>query len=419
MNFVLSRGILRDMQRIGLLIERHWHYGRRLCEGIASRARELGGMSLEFIDWETPAAGRGLRGFAGFIARVWSADIARRLKATGRPVVDVYGGVAETPFVVADQNADLVGRLAAEHFLDRRFERFAFCGYSCQRYSVLRRKAYARALREAGFECDVFEDASFTAEKFGRKVIGRGDYDAGLAARPLAAWLKSLEKPVAVFCAHDLVALQVAETCRKAGLGIPREVAVLGVDDDPLLCDFREPTISSIDPNPFEIGREAVDALAEWLANPGRRPADRRPAPAGLVGRASTQTCPAPEPWLSDALCYIRENIGRNINASEVIAALRRSHTTVEAAFREKLGTTVRREIARVRIEEAKTLLRDAALPLAEVCKRAGFSSKAYFTAAFRAATGLAPGAWRESAGSSRRRQLREASGRIGVEVRD
>lgn len=383
------------MKKIGLLIERHWHYGRRLCEGIASRSRELGEISLEFLDWEDVEAAKRLGRFDGFVVRVWSRAIARRFAATRRPVVDVFGGVPDTGFATVDQDAAGIGRLASAHFVDRRFTHFAFCGYKHQRYSILRRMAFVETLKEFGFDCDVFEDPTFTAEKFGRTVLGKGIYNAGLRAKPLEVWLKRLAKPVAVLCAHDLVALQVVQSCKKSGLLVPDEVAVLGVDDDPLLCDFLSPTISSIDPNPFEIGRKALETVASWIDYPPEKPCDIHPAPVGLVERDSTLAFPAPAFWLSSALAYIRRNIGRNINATEVISALGLSHTTVETAFRKGLGTTLRKEIARVRIEEAKRLLGNPAVSLAEVCKRSGFSSSAYFTATFRKATGKTPLVWR------------------------
>ena len=377
------------------MIERHWHYGRRICEGVAAFARENGGLSLEFLKWEDLKDVAALRKVDGIIARVWSEPMAEALRSSKRPVVDVYGSGVHDDFVLVDQNARLIGQLAARHFIEHRFTRFAFCGYACQRYSVLRREAFVRALQLNRFGCEVFEDRDFSADKFGRRVIGKGDFDFGINRRTLVRWLKRLEKPVAVFCAHDLVALDLLKTCQQIGIRVPEEIAILGVDNDPLLCDFTNPTISSIDPSPFQIGYDAAKALDRWIEAPGRKPDDIHPAPTGLVERLSTQTFPVSSPWLSDALVYIRRNIARNINASGLFAHLKLSHTTVERTFRAELGHSVRQEIANVRIDEAKRLLARTALPLVEVAARAGFSSKAYFTAAFNAATGQTPLKWR------------------------
>jgi LacI family transcriptional regulator len=391
------------MKRIGLIIERHWHYGRRLCEGIAAYARERGDLSLEFVECEADGGVKSLRGFDGFVARIWNGKMASALKATGRPTVDVYSGERSDDFVLVDQNARLIAQLAARHFIERRFTRFAFCGYAFQRYSTLRREYFVHALELNHFRCGVFEDRNFSAGKFGQRILGRGDFSAGIRSKRLERWLAGLEKPVAVFCAHDLVALDVAKACGELGIDVPHDVAVLGVDNDPLLCDFANPTISSIDPGPFEIGRQAANALATWIDDPARKPEDIRPEPAGIVERTSTRVFLYPEPWLTDALVYIRRNVARNINASEVIGHLGLSHTTVERAFRARLGLSVRQQIAKVRIDEAKLLLEKTSIPLAEVCSRSGFSSKAYFTAAFRCATGSTPLEWRLAAAASRR----------------
>ena len=383
------------MKRIGLIIERHWHYGRHLCEGIAAYSREAGDISLEFLEWEAVNDSKALRQFDGFIARIWSSEMAVLLKASERPVIDVYSGEPRDDFVLVDQNARLISQLAVHHFIEHRFARFAFCGYAFQRYSTLRREFFVHALELNHYPCDVFEDKSFSADTFGQKIIGKGNYDAGIRTASLERWLKKLEKPVAVFCAHDLVALNLIKVCQEIGIDVPREVAVLGADNDPLLCDFTNPTISSIDPNPFEIGYQAVMTLDQWMDNPTQKPANVKPVPTGLVERMSTQVFPFPEPWLTDALIYIRRNVARNINASEVFSFLKLSHTTVEKAFRSRLGVSVRQEIARVRIEEAKRLLEKTTLPLAEVCSLSGFSSKAYFTAAFNETTGTTPLKWR------------------------
>lgn len=383
------------MKRVGLIVERHWHYGRKICEGAAAFSREHGGLALEFHD-ESDAV-EGLRKYDGIIARVWGKKQSSLLLRSKKPVIDVYGATPDSSFPLVDQNARLIAQLAARHFIEHRFTRFAFCGYACQRYSVLRRAAFVHALELNHYRCDIFEDPGFSAEEFGRKILGRGNFDYGINQNKLAKWLKRLEKPVAVFCAHDLVALNVVKVCVALGIRVPQDVAVLGVDNDPLLCDFTNPAISSVDPNPFAIGYEAAAMLASWLEHPGNRPEDRRPAPLGLIERSSTMVYPFPETWLSDALVFIRRNIASNINSSDVFAFLKLSHTTVERAFKRNLSSTVRQEIARVRIDEAKRLLEKTSIPLSEVCSRSGFSSSAYFTAAFNAATGRTPLEWRLS----------------------
>ena len=385
------------MKRIGLLIERHWHYGRRICEGIAAYSRANGNLALEFPEWNIVDNIKARCQYDGLIARIWNPSMAEQLKETRLPIVDVYSGEPSNDFVIVDQNAQLISQLAVRHFIEHHFTRFAFCGYAFQRYSIQRRKSFVHALELNHFHCDIFEDKSLSVDKYGKKFFGKDDYNTGIRSKRLERWLSRLQKPVAIFCAQDLVALELVKTCYELGINVPREVAVLGVDNDPLLCDFTNPTISSVDPNPFEIGYQAAQALVQWIDDPKHKPKDIKAAPTGLVERMSTQVFPFHEPWMTDALVYIRQNIARNINASEVISFLKLSHTTVEKAFRARLGVSVRQEIAKVRINEAKRLLEKTTLPLAKVCSLSGFSSKAYFTAAFKEATDTTPLEWRIS----------------------
>lgn len=384
------------MKRIGLFIERHWHYGRRLCEGIAAYSREAGDLALEFPDLDALNSPRELRRFDGFIARVWNDQMAAALRKSKRPTIDVYGGVPNRAFVLVDQNARKIGQLAARHFLEHRFTRFAFCGYANQRFSVLLREAFVHALKLSRFDCAVFEDRDFSAEQFADKIVDHEDFTFRLSPHALLKWVRSLEKPVAVFCAHDLVALDLVQTCQKAGLAVPGDVAVLGVDNDPLVCDFANPTISSVDPGSFAIGQAAARTLDAWLDDPAKRPSDEFLSPEGIVERTSTQIYSTRVPWLSDALVWIRRNATHGANASDLFTYLKRSHTLVERAFRTELGTSVRKELASVRIDEARRLLENTSLSLAEVGARTGFASPTYFTAAFRAATGQTPGECRK-----------------------
>ena len=135
------------MKRIGLIIERHWHYGRRLCEGIAEYARTQSDWTLDFPEWSELRDRAALSRFDGFIARIWNRTMFRALRRSERPVVDVYGCIPSGEFVTADQDARRIGQLAARHFIERRFKNFAFCGYAGQAFSTTGRFSRADTLR--------------------------------------------------------------------------------------------------------------------------------------------------------------------------------------------------------------------------------------------------------------------------------
>lgn len=381
-------------RRIGLLIERSRAFGRLMCEGIITHAQDRE-WEIRYLEPDD-LRGREIATFDGFVARVTTDEIARLLAATKKPVVDVFYNLPDYGFAIVKERHESIGRLAAEHFLDRRFRNFAYCPYGSGKTSVYCRTAYVQRLRREGVPCDVFASSSEIAyPSDGREIIG-DRIAAPRDAKPLANWLKRLPKPVAVFCPDDLRAWQVLATCAKCGIKVPDEIAILGLDNDILICGGAHPMLSSIDPNTREIGRVAAETLETLMTAPARRPIVRQVEPTGVVSRASTAIFPLDPPWLSDALIFIGRHVADGVSAADVLRHLGRSHTLVSRAFAKTLGTTVQKEIARVRIETACNLLRTTSLPLEEVAARSGFATYTYFMQAFTAALKTPPGAWRQ-----------------------
>ena len=124
----------------------------------------------------------------------------------------------------------------------------------------------------------------------------------------------------------------------------------------------------------------------------------RQIAPSGVVARASTETFPIHPPWLSNALVFIRRNARKGINASDVFAALGKSHTSVSRAFRSALGRSVVEEIAKTKLDEACRLLRSTDLDMGRIASLSGYGSTSYFMQAFKASKGMSPCAWRNAA---------------------
>lgn len=182
---------------------------------------------------------------------------------------------------------------------------------------------------------------------------------------------------------------------------MPDDVAVLGVDDDPSYCMFSSPRLSSVDPDAHGIGVAAAEALAAMLAAPqAPLPAVRHIPPRGVVARASTLAYPGLPPWFPQALAFIREHVGEGISAADVFRHAGYSRTLVERAFAKALGHSVQREIAQVRVERARRLLRQTAKPVREVAALCGYASVEYFSRAFAAATGAPPARYRASGGA-------------------
>ena len=384
-------------RRIAVAVERSTVYGRNILRGFAEIAGNRPEWDLSLVDPRSTASAAARGGFDAWICRIPDDRAAAALARTGRPIVDLATPHDQFAFATVATDAKAIGRLAAEHLLARRYPAFAFCGYPGIAFSDRRRNAFAACLAEGGFAPAEYWPPQKAVRHFG------ADYRLGdrLVETPdaaaLRAWLRSLPKPVAVFCCDDLRAAQLSRVCQSTGFSVPRDVAILGVDDDPLQCLFVSPRLSSIDSDSVEVGRAAARALAQMLDSPKAAPPHISVAPRGVASRASTDCWPGAPDWLPGLLAWIAENAGQNLSACDVFRRAGRSRTLVERVFREKLGTTVQRKIAEARIETAKRLLAETARPLTEIARDAGFSSAGYFSRTFSAATGLAPTAWREA----------------------
>ena len=385
---------MKHLVKIGLLMNFRHEYELRMCEAFASVALAR--------DWELSLFSpddvvRGAAKADAFIARGLNAETTAALKATGKSVVSIYSDNFETGFSTVDADHAAAGRLAAEHFLDHRFTTFAFCGYDGTAFSDRRYDAFARRLAQNNFSCIHYPTPKNALLSFRTNLLKGEWFRMGSDHRQMLAWVRRLPKPVAVFCSNDLRAYQLARTCRNAGIEVPHEVAILGVDNDLMVCSFSSPMLSSVDTDVFSIGRTAAESLARMLESPSAAPSHISVPPKGVVVRPSSEVYPLNPPWLSEALVFISRNIGKNLTSADIARHLGMSHTPIDKAFRSVLGTSVQKEIVRVRLEKSARLLVTTKLPIGEIARRAGFTRTEYFCSCFRSKYGVKPSEYRRS----------------------
>ena len=384
------------MKRIGIFVERQRAWGRRLYEGIAAFAQER-------HDWELSALERSDLGnrktallFDGFVARVYDKRVASTLKRLGKPIADVSCELLlPSPFALGVlQDNDAIGTLAARHFLEHRFTHFAFCGFDGKRFSDARRDAFIRFLLKHAGDVRSYHSPRCAVRQLDESIARSERLDCGPDSSQLRAWLTQLPKPVGVFCANDLRAFQVSEACKDCRLKIPDDVAILGVDNDILVCNLTNPSLSSIDPDAFSLGYSAAECL-DRILNGDLTAQPRKIPPIGIVPRVSTETFPLDPSWLSEALLFIQKNVGSHLTASDVCAHVQRSHTYVNRFFRDRLGKTIQREIRDAQLAEARRLMTTTDLSLAQIAQRTGFATPQYFTNVFTSVFGHPPSAFR------------------------
>ncbi len=368
--------------RVALLVETSNRYGRDLLHGVHDWMASVRTWSVRLTeqarlaplpDWLAGWDGDGI------IARVDNDRMAAALRATGRPVVDVSAERArsEFPRVTIDNGA--VARLAAAHFEERGLRRLAYCGDARFLWSRERGRAFAAAARAAGRPVDDFEF--------------RADGDDRAEARRLAAWLRGLPKPVGVFVSHDARAQEVIEACGRLGLDVPGAVAVLGVDNDEVVCDLCHPPLSSILPNARRAGFEAARELHGRMVHGRRRvrPVSRAIGPVRVEARQSTDVVAVGDAALAAAMRFIRQRAGEGIQVVDVARAAGLSRTHLERRFRREFGQTPHRAIVASRLERVRQLLLESDLPIARIADQTGFASPSYLSSTFRREAGESP----------------------------
>ncbi len=321
----------------------------------------------------------------GIIARVETPRIARAVTRAGVPAVDLSAArlVPELPWVETDD--EQIARLAAEHLLERGFKHFAYCGDARFNWSAWRERHFTRAVGVVGHRVHVFPGGA----------VGT---DVAVEARKLRAWLQDLPKPVGIMACYDIRGQQVLDACRHCGLAVPAEVAVIGVDNDELLCDLASPPLSSVIPNAHRTGYEAAALLNQLMA--GRRVPvlAHLIAPLGVAARQSTDVLAVDDRDVARAVQFIREHACERIDVSDVLRAVPLSRRVLEQRFQRLLGRTPHEEILQVRLSRVKQLLGETDLPLYVVAERTGFEHVEYLSVVFKRETGVTPSGYRAGA---------------------
>lgn len=343
------------------------------------------------LGWYSIAIHRGITRFAhdaqwvlsgGFVRHGWfpspwhgdgvitvlnvHADVDEQVLALGLPTVNIgYGSREGVASVSADSEA--VGRMAAEHFASRGFKHFAFFEASRRPGERMRRAGYEASLKSRGHTCHLIGVPG--AEDMGENVPPE---DVHLL---LGRQLSELPKPVAVLAEYDDRAIDVMDAALLAGLRVPEQVAVLGVDNDELRCPFAPVPLSSIDNDEERIGYEAARVLHDMM-NGQPAPADPiRIPPRRVVVRQSTNILAIPHEHVATALKMIWEHYNEPIDAIRVADEIPLSYPQLHVSFVKYVGHSMADEIKRLRLEHAQQLLITTDAKLSDVAHKSGFGS--------------------------------------------
>ena len=326
----------------------------------------------------------------GIITRSLDFTLCRRAHKHGIPVVSLRHlfEAPEFPTVFPDQR--LIGERVAEHFITRGFRHFGYCGVAGNKLWERRRHAaFARMVSESGSDCAEYKPTYMAdAEK---------NWEREQAA--MIAWLQQLPKPAGIMTAHDSQGLQLLDACRRAGIRVPDEVAVVSVDNDLVLCELASPPLSSLDQNARKLGFEAAALLARLMRGKKVAVTNYFFEPGEVVTRQSSDVIAVNDVNVSKAMCFIRENACREIDCGDIARAAGQSRRALEKKFRAYTGRALMAEVHAIRLRRIKQLLTETDSILSEVAERCGFTYHEYMSRFFKKHTGMPPGKYRRKYG--------------------
>jgi LacI family transcriptional regulator len=318
-------------------------------------------------------------------------QIKRLVETTDIPCVSIGSATAmrrpcggAVSFVGCDDRA--IGAMAAQHFISLgTFNGFGFVHADGGKGGRdMREKGFSDTLAQTGKSCSVFTSSRLPDEQMDTPKI--------------TGWLRSLPKPAAILCYYDPLAVQILNLCQDCGISVPQQVSVLGVDNDPLLCDFSTPPLSSIMPDHERVGLLAARELDYLFTRPSRSPHVVVCPPIKIVERESARPLTPAAHLIRKAHAFIDSHVSSGIGVKDVVAHLKVSRRLADLRFREIENCTIRDAIEARRMSLAEKALMDTNQAIRRIAADCGYASANTFEIVFRRRHGLSPSEYRRAA---------------------
>jgi LacI family transcriptional regulator len=373
-------------RHVALLVETSNAYARGLLVGVKKYLVHHPGWSIYLgehgrhetdLSWLDSWRGQGV------IARIENEQTAKHVKRLGLPTVDLSAArlLPDLPCVETDD--DVIAQWAVDHFTVRGLKRFAYCGDSRYGWSIKRGLRFSEHVREHGVE-----PYEFHIEPSGTLADDRF---------AMAKWLADLPKPIGILACYDIAGQELLEACKIANVAVPDDVAVIGVDNDELICNLTSPSLSSVQSDTTGTGFLAASLLDEMMSGRVLEPQLHLIKPLRVVTRQSSDILSVSDPIVSRALQFIRDRVDWGTPVTSVQRHVGLSRRSLDYRFVQTLGRTVHEEITRVRMERLADLLIKTDWTLPQLADRLSFSHPEYMGVAFKKFTGKSPGEYRKA----------------------
>lgn len=371
-------------KNIGLYITIDDAYARGIARGIIQYARQKADWNLLGYDWMFSYGLDASSKLDGIIARIESRSDGAKLSKLGIPIIDVADAYSGLGFFEVN-NDDYVTGIKAGYYLSRLgHNHFAWAGVNGAQWSQYRLE---------GFRKDIHDIA-----RFERPLKWWEQLD--LETEGLKKWLLSLSRPTALFAANDTIGLKIIKTCRNSRieekLSVPSDIAVLGVDNEDILCELANPTLSSIAVNCEQIGFTAAKLLDSLI---DRRQNDAvynyTVSPLDIFERDSTRILITEDDLVSIALNFIINSAHTGITVKDILQKVPAARRTLEYRFKKITGRTLHEEITFRKIQHSKKLMHSSDAPIDVIAEQSGFGSLQRFYKQFKKYEKITPASWR------------------------
>jgi LacI family transcriptional regulator len=381
--------VKRSKLRVAIMIETSRGFGRGVIRGVIRYAKLHGPWMCYLLPGDRPRPVPPPRVWDGdgVIGRVSDPEIFSQIRRRGLKAVSIEGNPADGGVHVGTSAIAGV-RCAAEHLIEKGIHRLAFLHVAelDGRSTWNRAGAFRAVAEEKKMPCQILDVVEYSSAEEHHDLQSQ-----------LIDWLAGLEKPVGLIANDDVCAIRAVNACLAAGIRVPEQVAVVGIDNDALLCESTYPTISSVSLNAEKLGFEAARLLDQQFRG-GRPLGWNEIRPEGVVTRQSSDLVAIDDPDVAAAVRFIRENIAHGIDVGDVVNAVPVARRSLEHRMKAVLGRTPKAEIRRVQMQLARDLLLTTTAKLPEIARASGFTRVNQMHVAFIKQLGMTPAKFRNSA---------------------
>lgn len=381
----------KKYRRVAVCVDKARNYGRGVLRGIAQYVETFGPWALS-VDQQ--AAGNFANEWLhdwhgdGILAYIDDSILAEHLLASRIPAVELFAYRRDLGLPQVGNDDAAIGRLAAEHLLQRRFQHFAFAGYPDEPWVERRQNGFAEILQRNGLS-----HATFLCARRPRTVA-----EWEKIQRQMTEWIRELPKPCGLMACSDRHAQRVLDACHRSNVLVPEEIAVIGVDNDEEICRLSNPPLTSVIENSTKIGYEAA-RLLDHIMKGDLKPDKLSPVlipPLGIATRRSTDVTAINDWLVADAIRFIREHACDGLSVDRLVREFGVSRSVFYTRFFDAMKRSPYQEILRVQLEKVKSLLMETTFTLEKIAEMAGFQHSANMSATFKREVGINPSEFRK-----------------------